>query len=333
MSIWPKRSKGGKPGSQTFKSSTSAQRPKLYVLAIQPVIPTTSQPTEWSLELSVPQTQQSNLPSAPTSRGPSPQRRYKHGSFLPLSHKHKGHSPIPTSLAADDSFSVQRPQNIVLKIFLCSVRAGSATTSTDSTPLTTHIIDALSPIQSTPDSTSWIRQVLFALQIGGLIPGVSQGFVVDKFMAFATSYLDQHQHQRQRQHAEASRGNEYPLEAVHTANYSKTVRENERLRSMLSSDTTDYAVINAAVGGRSRGPETPGDEHKHEDEDEDEDCWMWHSSQAVNGSANAQTQSNREKKWGRFWVTYGSGAAPGARGASRSEREPWEKRDPYAGLM
>jgi len=152
-------------------------------------------------------------------------------------------------------------------------------------------------------------------------------------MAFATSYLDQHQHQRQRQHAEASRGNEYPLEAVHTANYSKTVRENERLRSMLSSDTTDYAVINAAVGGRSRGPETPGDEHKHEDEDEDEDCWMWHSSQAVNGSANAQTQSIREKKWGRFWVTYGSGAAPGARGASRSEREPWEKRDPYAGLM
>lgn len=162
---------------------------------------------------------------------------------------------------------------------------------------------------------------------------MSQGLEVDKFMAFATSYLDQHRHQRQRQYAEASRGNEKTLEAVHTANYSKTVRENERLRSMLSSDTTDYAVINAAVGGRSRGPETPGDEHKHEDEDEDEDCWMWHSSQAVNGRANAQTQSNREKKRGRFWVTYGSGAASGPRGvraqASRSERE----RDPYAGLM
>ena len=107
--------------------------------------------------------------------------------------------------------------------------------------------------------------MLFALQISGLIPGVSQGFEVDKFMAFATSYLDQHRH------AEASRGNENTLEAVHKANYSKIVRENERLRSMLSSDTTDYAVVNAAVGGRSRGPETPGDEHEDEDEDEDED--------------------------------------------------------------
>lgn len=102
---------------------------------------------------------------------------------------------------------------------------------------------------------------------------------------------------------------------------------------MLSSDTTDYAVVNAAVRGWSRGPETPGDE-----DDEDEDCWMWDSSQAVNVRGNAQSNT-REKKWGGFWVTYGSGAAPRARDVERQARrkgrgrEPWERRDPYGGLM
>jgi len=84
---------------------------------------------------------------------------------------------------------------------------------------------------------------------------------------------------------------------------------------MLSSENTDYAVVDAAVV--ARGPTGGG---------EDEDWWMWEAPRAGDG---------RGSKWSGLWVTSGSGAAsaPGARNGERQGRQRGERGDPYGGLM
>lgn len=138
------------------------------------------------------------------------------------------------------------------------------------------------------------------MQVAELIPLASHGLDIAKFMSFATSYLEQH---LQNPQAQAE---------IKEVNYSKILRENERLKRMFSSDTTDYAVMNAANDN--------SDELR-----DDEDVW----SLPVRGKP-----TKGEKSWGGFWVTHGSGKNSSRNSSQdRGSSEPLKRRDVYGGLM
>lgn len=135
-------------------------------------------------------------------------------------------------------------------------------------------------------------------------------------MGFATSFLEQHVRDS---------GNHVDGTAlVKEVNYSKIARENARLRRMMSSDATDYAVVDAGAGVQD---ETMYQEGQGEGEDVD----MWSTPIAQ----SKPQKRNGGKSWGGFWITYGSGGVPRTRERSgeRHKREPWERSDPYGGLM
>lgn len=348
MSVLSKHLKSKKPASPA-SSSSMTKRPKLYVLATKPAVPDKLQNTEWSLELSIPQTQHKTHTSAPAARRSSPRSHSKH-SFLPrLSYKHKGgtsaaasnptisgsaqeETPLPDSRYYfsrfhPDSLSVQRRDNTMLKIFLCSIPSSASptstlqpasTTSTHSDSITTQFVDALSSVRLAADSMSWLRQALLALQAREMIPSISHGLDINKFMGFAISFVEQHA--RETQDAEDA-----PAKAV---NYSKIARENERLRGMFSADGTDYTVINRA----SRADGEWGGQDGDADGDEDEDMW----NVPVKSKAQRSERGGGGRTWGGFWITHGSGAAPRPRplsGDERQARDPWQRSDPYGGLM
>lgn len=158
----------------------------------------------------------------------------------------------------------------------------------------------LETIYLTPVSSLWLRQALYALQVAELIPPASHGLDIAKFMSFATSYLEQH-----------LQTSDSKTE-VKQINYSKILQENERLKRMFSSDTTDYSVMNAA-------------NDKNDELKDDEDVW----SLPVR-----EKPTKGEKTWGGFWVTHGSGKnSPRNSSQDRDSRDPLRNRDVYGGLM
>ncbi|KAJ9652929.1 hypothetical protein H2198_007838 [Neophaeococcomyces mojaviensis] len=294
---------------------SKCERPVLYVLATRPSTPDQSSTSEWTLEL-----------YKPAATGPKPlstvshPAHAKHHFFSALSRKQKQPSsemPVPAVSAASESkpvedpqpqhfyfsrlhphsYSQQCPNDTILRIAVSSIPyQNSHKLPTD---LEQQFSAALDQIHTTPDSTSWLRQSLLSLQTASILHPVSHGFDVDKFVSFALSYLEQTLREQPSYDAE-------PREV----NYSKILRDNERLRGMLSSDTTDYATIDTSLGV-----------------DEEGDEWSLPSR---------ERKAVAEKKhWGGFWVTHGSGA-DWSRSSSRqrdSDRKPWERSNVYGGLM
>jgi len=140
-------------------------------------------------------------------------------------------------------------------------------------------------------------------------------------MNFAAAYLDQQIRNWETEGTDSVDGE------VKRVNYSRIARENERLRKMLSSDATDYAVVNASAGVGGKGNLSGVQSDAGDDE---EDLWNVPVQSAAQDTKSGKGSGN---KLGGFWVTYGSGATPRARSGERDRREPWQGRDPYGGLM
>ena len=303
MAIFSKHFMHNKQDSQ--KSRSTPERPKLYVSASRPSVPNQSSTSEWSLDLCIsPAGSNIKTPtsSAPTSRRTSVAEEVSAttqntldaaaGQLVPA--KHYYFSRLHAAKHIEES-----PKDMVVQIYLTSFPS-QATAQSDHQKLVDQFSETLEAVHLTSDSASWLRQALFALQISEIIPPVSHGLDINKVMSFATSYLEQHL-----QHGAGST-------SCGEVNYSQVLRQNERLRRMLSSDTTDYAVVDVKQGRL----DVSGDE---------DDIWNLPSR---------PKPAKAEKTWGGFWVTHGSGGA--SRGNSRSnsrDRHPLERKDVYGGLM
>ena len=202
--------------SKSNKHSSPIVKPKLFILGSKPG---QSQTTEWIIELLIPASQSSpktNVFSKATPSEITAEQQFFFSRLLP------------------DTHTTTPPPSVELRIFLCSV--------TQSSP-EQQLEQILKIVHLTPEPSAWLRQALFALQTGDIIPGISHGLDINKFMDFATSYS--------------------PESVEKTVNYSIIAKENERLRKMFSSPDTDYSVINDS-------------QKRHVDDEEDH--WNDHSA-------------------------------------------------------
>lgn len=304
MSIFSKAFKNEKHNSHKRRS---APRPRLNILATKPSVASAPETAEWILDLCIP----ADTPA-------TTEHHQRSHSYTKVFHHQKTETTAttaapgavkPHTVAADthyyfsrlhpDSHTEERPKDVVLQIFLTSFPSAEATEKTF-VDLLIQMNKTLEAIYLTPVSSLWLRQALYALQVAELIPPASHGLDIAKFMSFATSYLEQHL-----QIPEAQTD-------VKEVNYSKILRENERLKQMFSPDTTDYNAMNAA-------------NDKSDELRDDEDVW----SLPVRGKP-----TKGEKNWGGFWVTHGSGKNSSRNSSQeRDSYEPLKRRDVYGGLM
>ena len=313
MSIFSRYRKDHRQDSP--KARDTNLRPKLYVIASSPSISSRPETSEWSFDLCIP-APVANTPTSSIKGDETP----KTNALSNMLH-HKKQDKIDKSLPetaeesviitpdkhyyfsrlTPSSHSETQPDNTILRIFLTSF---PSTVSADSSHvgLTEQFEKAIENVHLTADSSSWLRQALYALQVAEIIPPVSHGLDITKFMSFSTSYLEQHIRE-----AASTAGHS----EVKEVNYSKILRENERLRQMFSSDTTDYAVMNTA--------NEKSDELGH-----DEDVW----NLPVRGKP-----AKAEKHWGGFWVTHGSEGTSRSVNDDRRGDSSGSRRNVYGGLM
>lgn len=266
------------------------KRPRLYAIATKPSIPNQPASAEWSLDLCVPPTtidsehiSQGEGPSSPPSVGSiesEEEQRYYFNRFDPT------------------TFSQVPPADIVARISLSSVPSG-AESPVESIELVHQISSALESVYLTPDSASWLRQALFALQKAEILPGVASGFVVNNFMSFATTYLEQ---QVQKRNAESSE-----------VKYSAVLRSDERLRRM---------TVCSEQAPRYTPSTLP--HHHHDDLDNDEYEWSlpYRGKQARDGVT-----------WNGFRAIGGSTSSSRSGSYARRISDPWGSSDIYGGIL
>lgn len=304
MSIFTKTSKHEKHNSQKRRHANPL--PKLYILATAPSVASSPETAEWILDLCIPGNVENKAAKRPVGQS---QRSH---SYTKLFHQHKTepathHVADPAqeetrspdihyyfSRLQPDSHTEERPTDVVLQIFLTSFPS-SETTQRTSVDLLIEMNKILETVFLTPVSSLWLRQALYAMQVAELIPPASHGLDISKFMSFATSYIEQH--------LQATGSEQSTVKEV---NYSKVLRENERLKRMFNPDTTDYDTLNAA-------------NERTDELRDDEDVW----NLPLRGKA-----TKGDKSWGGFWVTHGSD-----RSQDQGSSEPFKRRNVYGGLM
>lgn len=290
-------------------------RPKLYILATKPSIPSQPHSSEWILDLSIPPATSLTAPSSSSEAehkkhnilsGLSPKQKDNSSAVEPSVETTKEEIIVPEkhyyfSRLHHTSHVEDRPQNLMLQIFLTSFPTVTNAQS-DHGVLLKHFSEALESVHLTSDSSSWLRQALFSLQTSEILPPVSHGLDVTKFMSFANNYLEQHLRD----------GVSEDSTELKEVNYSRILRENERLRTMLSPNVNGRASINQ-------------EDNKHDDVADDEDIW----NLPVRGKP-----AKAEKGWGGFWITHGPEADVSKNASREKEREePFERRNVYGGLM
>lgn len=265
-------------------SQKRTRLPKLFVLAYTTSTTVPNDEVNWTLEVVVTESQHHSsspvrrpsifanaLKKEPSNTGAVEAKETERHYFF-SSPTRPGH--YTTSNAAPT----------VLRIFLCALTHPSTLD---------NVIEILKFTRPSTESLPHIQQSLVALQIASMIPSCAQGLDINKFCRFATSYLEDH-----------TTPNVIGQEPVFV-NYSKVVKDNQRLRSVLSPS-------NALEEGVSPN-EPPAYSSIYSMPDED----MW----------TVPAKSKEPSKRG-FWITYGSGAY--ASGRSRLSDEP---RNVYGGLM
>lgn len=272
-------------------SRKSKKLPRLYAIATKPSTPNQLSTAEWSLDLCIPPTTvdsgyisqddqpTSTVPSSPPSvaslEAEEEQRYYFH-RFNPA------------------SYSQETPADIIARISLSSVPSG-AESPVESMELVHQIVEALETVYLTPDSESWLRQALFALQRSEILPAVTSGFAVNQFMSFATTHLEEQVRNKSADSSEIK--------------YSKVLREREVLRR-----TTESAPRSTAIARQD----------SHDDLDNDEFEWSlpYRGKQARDGQT-----------WNGFRSTGSSAASSRSSSRARGISEPWKSRDIYAGFL
>lgn len=268
--------------------------PRLYAVATKPSTPNQPSTAEWSLDLCIPPTTTvdsgyisqddqpaSAAPSSPPSVASSEadeEQRYYFSRFNPA------------------GYTQEAPADIIVRISLSSVPSG-AESPVEKIELVHQMVEALVSVYMTPDSASWLRQVLFALQRSEILPAVTSGFAVNQFMSFATTHLEE---QVRDQSAESS-----------DVKYSKVLREREGLRrTTVSSESAPRSL-----------PPTRHDPHDDLDNDEYEWSLPYRGKQARDGQT-----------WNGFRSTGSSAASSRSSSRARGISEPWRNRDVYGSL-
>lgn len=292
MSVLPATTQDGSVAKVNWRSQ---KLPRLYAIATKPTTPNQPLTAEWSLYLCILPTRTvdsehisqdeqpaSTISSSPPSVASSETEEEQHYYF---SRFH------PTS------FSQEVPADIIAKISLSSVPSG-AESPVESIELVHQIVAALETVYMTPDSASWLRQALFALQRSEILPAITSGFAVNQFMLFATAYLEQ---QVQDQTAESSE-----------VKYSKVLREREGLRR---------ATVNYESAPRS----IPAARYESND-DLDNDEYEWSLPYRGKQARDGQT-------WNGFRSTGSSNASSRSSSRARGISESWRNRDVHGGVL
>lgn len=302
MSIFSKNQHRRKADFHSAKGAKEC--PRLYILASKPTRIGQPDSCEWSFELSIPCTNSTNVATV-TAQRPSPLSGLLH-------YKQKGHADGSCTTVASKNYCcfdrlhtgthIDGESPAILRICLTSFPP-SKNSKKGQYELVQRFERCLERIYTTLEPAVWLDQALLALQGAEIIPPASRGLDIGKFVAFATSYLEQYVRSGEAENSTETK----------QINYVQIVRENQRLKCMLSSSNTDYTVMNAP------------DETNSETLDED-DAWSM--------PVQDMTTTKNHKSWGGFWITHGS-EADRSRSSSRQrgQREPWQRGNVYGGLM
>lgn len=283
------------PQNETLEkvARRSHKRPRLYAIATKPSTPGQPSTAEWSLDL--------HIPPVTTDSG------YISSDEQPITTVSSAASVTSTEAAEEQryyfnrfnpaAFSQDSPTEVIARISLSSVPCG-AESPVESIELVHQIAHSLEAVYLTPDSASWLRQALFALQKAEILPAVTSGFAVNNFMSFATTHL------------EGLLGNQ--SEGPSEVKYSTVLRDHQRQRG-------------ATLGSPQAPRSVPvGVEDPLDDQENDEYEWSlpYRGKQARDGQV-----------YGGFRFTGRS--APSSRSSSRARgvSEPWRSTDIYSGFL
>lgn len=267
--------------------------PRLYAIATKPTTPNQPSTAEWSLDLCIPPTvtdggftSQDDQPTSAAASSPP--------SIASIEVEEEQHYCFHRFDPA--SYSQETPADTIARISLSSVPSG-AESPQDTIELVHQIVEALNTVHMTPDSESWLRQALFALQRSEILPAVTSGFAVNQFMSYATAHLEEQVHKKADESSDIK--------------YSKVLREREvSRRTTLGSESAPHSI--------------PARQDSHEDLDNDEYEWSlpYRGKQARDGQT-----------WNGFKSTGNSAASSRSSSRARAISETWKTRESYGGVL
>lgn len=266
--------------------------PRLYAIATKPTTPNQPSTAEWSLDLSFPPVV---ADSGYTSQDEQPEPAIASSPPSVISVEGEDEQHYYFHRFNPSSFTQAAPADVIARISLSSVPSG-AESPQESIDLVHQIVEALETVHMTPDSESWLRQALFALQRSEILPAVTSGFAVNQFMSFATIHLQQQVRN--------------PTEGSSNIKYSKVLRERE---------TSRRTTIGSISAPRSIPAATQGSQ-----DDLDNDEYEWSLPYRGKQGRDGQT-------WNGFRSTGSSNASSRSSSRARGISETWRNRDVYGG--